>query len=284
MAELIIHKSGLFTSVQDLGRPGYRRYGVPISGAMDQQSAALANLLTNNPLGAPLLEITLVGPELEFTAPTVIAISGADMAPTLDGYPVSMNAALPVLAGQRLRFGKPAYGVRTYLAVMGGWQTEMVLGSCSQYAPVTEKSALANGEKLHYQPHDEAPKSHAHVKIDRSLFIHSSLKCTPGPEYALLKQDMKAALRQSSFTIGTNSRMGYQLESPDMPSNELQIITSQVAPGTIQLTPSGRLMALMQDAQVTGGYPRVLQLTRESINRLAQKATGEVVRFNISDI
>lgn len=282
MGELILHKAGLYTSVQDMGRHGYRKYGVPLSGAMDQHSARLANLLVNNPEDAPLLEITLQGPEITFSKPTCIAITGADLSARLDESPLLLNAVIQVAAGQRLTFGQPKMGARAYLALAGGLEGQKVLGSHSQYAGITPTAQLKNGDRILYQPLQSRTETYARVATDGDHFTTQRLSVIRGPEFHLLEAPMQQMLLENEWSIGANSRMGYQLSNERFPPHQLQIITSPVVPGTIQLTPSGQLMALMRDAQVTGGYPRVLQLTEVSINQLAQKRTGGRLRLVVS--
>ncbi|MCF9009923.1 biotin-dependent carboxyltransferase family protein, partial [Pseudomonas carnis] len=126
-------KPGLATSVQDLGREGYYHLGIPPSGALDQYALSAANHLVGNPVGAAGLECTLIGPELEFQQDALVALSGALMSPRLDDEVVHQDTAFAVRAGQVLRFEFPKAGARTYLAVAGGIDVPLVLGSRSTY-------------------------------------------------------------------------------------------------------------------------------------------------------
>ena len=277
MGRLIIKRPGLFTSVQDLGRKGFRRFGVPESGAMDKVSAQMANLLVNNEPEAPTLEITMQGPTLLFEGDTVIALAGANLSPTLDGNEMALNTPIQVGSGQILTFGRPQKGIRCYLAVSGGFMVDSILGSASWYPPVTEKGKVERGDSIRYPTVSEMPSPNSRVSMRQPG--NPKLQVYTGPEYKLLHSTQQEFLLKSIFSIGENNRMGYQLSAETSIQNELCIITSPVIPGTIQLTPSGTLLVLMRDAQVTGGYPRVLQLDEESINWLAQKGTGEKVDF-----
>jgi len=281
MAKLILLKAGLFTSIQDSGRSGFRQYGVPISGTMDQQSAQLANLLVNNPPHAAVMEITQTGPKIHFEETALIAITGADLSPTLNEKKIKLNQALIVEPGMALSFGKPQYGTRAYLAIQGGIESESVLNSESMYPSITSKGKLTKDDTLNYIPTKSALSKLASVQINLNHFENQVLQVWPGPEWSTLSTEQQQILLTEPYTIGLNNRMGYQISNNNMPAHNMQIITSPVVPGTVQLTPSGKLMALMRDAQVTGGYPRVLQLTEDSINRLAQKNMGMKVRFEL---
>lgn len=280
MGKMTFTKAGLYTSIQDLGRFGFRKYGVPVSGAMDQKSAQLANLLVNNPPDYPVLEITLSGPEIHFDEDTIIAVTGADLSPRINSKAIPMNAAAQVRAGQNLAFGKPKYGIRAYLALKGGFECEKILNSCSQYFPVTHMGRIENKLMLKYQSHSGGIPNTA-LKPNMDHFKNENLKVLAGPEFELLDSELKQAFLEGRFKTGENNRMGYQLTSERISENDYSIITAPVIPGTVQLTPAGKLIVLMRDGQVTGGYPRVFQLTEDSINRLAQKGTGHVVRFDL---
>ncbi len=284
MGKVIFQSSGLHTSLQDLGRYGFRKYGIPISGAMDQESSKLANLLVKNPADKAVMEVTQIGPELTFDEPTLIAITGADLSPHLNGSPITNNKAIPIRSGDILTFGAPKRGLRTYMSIKGGFLYETVMNSQSMFVPVTPKAKFTKGNQLGYQANYQSIENFATIRTEENHFENPSLAVFPGPEFHWLDQTTQSTLLNSEFTIGTNNRMGYQLSNTEMPTNDFQMLTSPVIPGTIQLTPSGKLMALMRDAQVTGGYPRILQLTEKSINRLAQKGSGQVVNFNLIDI
>lgn len=278
-------KSGLMTSIQDHGRMNASRFGVPKSGAMDRGSMDLANMLLNNAKGSAVLEITFLGPELKFKKPLWICLTGADLSPVLNDNPLSMQHPILIDTDDVLRFGPPKYGIRTYLAVKGGFQSEVVMGSQSQYVPVTVSKGIQTGDLLVVNPTtSKLIPSEAHIRINHAKFQREILEVFPGPEYDGLNDDQKALIHDQFFTIsGLNNRMAYQLEET-IPNRLNPIITSHVLPGTVQLTPSGKMIILMRDAQTTGGYPRVLQLTEDSIDCLAQKFTKQKLRFTGQDI
>ncbi len=273
---------GLYSSVQDGGRFGFMEYGVPVSGVMDSYAAGLANLLLKNPTDAAVVEITLLGPKLLFSKATTIAITGADINAMLDGRTISNNQVVQVNAGEVLSFGKREYGYRAYLAVQGGFLTEEVLNSRSWYDGITSFSRLEKGMKLNYaEPSENIPSSLVAVKPGAYL-TSVAVEAFPGPEFELLSAEEKTLIQNSNFFIGKNSnRMGIQLEGP-FRNSLAPILTGPVVSGTVQLTPSGTLIILMRDGQTTGGYPRVLQLSEQGINTVAQKIMGEKLQFNLN--
>ncbi len=279
---MIFHKAGLQSSIQDMGRYGYRKYGVPLSGSMDQNSAIRANLIVGNEPGAPVVEITVVGPQIEFTSDATIALVGADLTPKLDKKPISLNTRVNVLKGQVLEFGKCKYGIRAYLSIAATLQSEKVMNSFSQYSGITSDHQLRNGDQVGYMNGKLMSEASSAIKIDKKYFNTKKLEVFPGPEFNLLGKDQLKSVFDQDWTIGPNNRMGYQLNNKLMPGHTREIITTQTIPGTIQLTPAGKLLALMRDAQVTGGYPRILQLSELSINQLAQKTERSIVRFKIA--
>lgn len=273
----ILH-SGLYTSVQDLGRFHYRNYGVPVSGVMDVYHATLANQLLGNDENAAVLEMTLQGARIRFHEATQIVICGANLSPTLNNQSLRLNVPVSISKGDQLDFGKRQYGVRAYLAVKNGFQTENILDSRSFYEGITSKSRIATGDFISYQTHITKIEAKANIVIQQAIFTNTNIAVYEGPEFDFLSKQQQEKLFDSTFSIGLNNRMAYQLE--EIIENTCpSIITSAVLPGTVQLTPSGKLIILMKDCQTTGGYPRILQLDQKSIITLAQKHTGDAVKF-----
>ena len=273
---------GLYTTIQDRGRVGYRGFGVPTSGAMDRLSAAMANRLLNNHIDAPVMEITLSGPKLRFNAPAVIAIAGADLSPRLNHMSINPGTAYSVVAGDIVTFGEAKLGTRCYLAVKGGFLVESILNSASFYKAITGKDRFLKGDTINMAKHEPGTAMfNASLKTEKELFTAKEIACTPGPEFEILNLEASKRIFSQEFEITPdNNRMGYRLLSEPLPyPGDFSMLTSAVLPGTVQLTPSGQLITLMQDCQTTGGYPRVLQLTLRGINCLAQKKAGDKFRF-----
>ena len=275
---------GFYTTVQDLGRVGYHDYGVPYSGVMDVQSSKIANALLGNEENDAVLEITMTGPKLKFKTNTRISITGADISPQLNGKPIVLNKSIDIIADDVLSFGRLKYGFRAYLAVYRGFQTEMVMCSRSMYKNITTTSAIEKGDELSVLSLDKHTKSaNTTLKIKKNHFETTTLQVYKGPEFSNLSKAQQKQLFTETFTVSkNNNRMGYQLENI-IQNNLKPIITSLVQPGTIQLPPSGQLIVLMRDGQTAGGYPRVLQLTENSINKLSQKRTGYTFTFQLKE-
>tara|TARA_B100001250_G_scaffold412345_1_gene443301 strand:+ start:711 stop:1550 length:840 start_codon:yes stop_codon:yes gene_type:complete len=273
-------KEGLFSTIQDTGRFGFKNIGVPVSGAMDQSSAKLANLLLGNDESSAVLEMTLVGPTLEFMNDTYISITGADMNPSLNKKKVLLNKQLFVNKGDILYLSHSSNGMRTYLGIKGGFNSEKKLGSKSFYKGITKSEKLIKNDKIKFDQTINSPmKTNKNIN-DFKINRKSKINVFKGPEFDSLDSNSRDLIFKTHFTIGVNNRMGYNLvEAIDnkIPS----IISSPVMPGTVQLTPSGKLIILCRDCQTTGGYPRILQLDKNSINRLSQKTIGEIINFKL---
>ncbi len=292
-------KSGIYSSLQDLGRHGHRAVGVVQSGAMDQISARLANALVGNAPREAVLEITYGGAQLECLYTCKIALTGADFSAQLNDLPINMNRVIPLKKGDILALGQRKTGARTYMAIEHGFDAELVMGSRSFYGPVTGTKRFIDGDLLYRRIDKQDPnetsketlclQSHllpetadfnpAQRLIDFSISKPFVLQASPGPEHNTLRDSVKNFINQE-FTIGANDRMGYllrELIKNDCPA----IYSSAVLPGTVQLTPGGQVIILTNDGQVTGGYPRILQLSDESLSQLGQLITGQKIRFNL---
>ncbi len=277
---LKVLKSGFFVTIQDLGRFGYRDIGVPISGAMDVLSVKKANLLLENEPNAAVMEITMTGPTLQFEDPTYICLSGAHIAATLNNQPIDNYEVVKVSKGDILSYGRLEDGFRGYLAIKGGFQTEKVLGSRSQFIPVTKKKRLKDGDEVPYEKTLSFSPILSEIKIE-DHFHKNYLEVYKGPEFSLLSDEQLAEVFTKTFTVSKeNNRMAYQL-SELITGHSHSMLTSGTLPGTVQFTPAGRLIILMKDGQTTGGYPRILQLSEDSICTLAQKKLGDKLTFKL---
>ena len=277
--------SGVYASVQDLGRFGYANVGVPVAGAMDHNSAKLANLILHNAIDDAVIEITLGGSSFQFLKETVICICGADLNATINDKKVLCNDPVKVKKDSVLIFEKPNNGARSYLAVKGGFLNKKVLKSRSFFKEVTKNYVLKKDDEILYSEIEVVDnQSFSAVKVNQEHFLNTNVEVYEGPEFTLLSKTQKRQLENIEFRISKdNNRMGYKLEE-NIENKLKSILTSAVMPGTVQLTPSGKLIVLMRDCQVTGGYPRVLQLTDNAINMMAQKSTNDVFKFKIVDL
>ncbi len=271
---------GIYTSVQDKGRFGFAKMGIPNAGAMDFYAAELGNRLLQNTTDAAVLEITFGQGKFEFAVDTYLCITGGDFSPKLNQQSIEMNRVYKAEKGMILSFRKRIYGSRTYITVQGGIQSDEVLGSRSFSSGIT-KVRLEKGDKLKIPTQKEFFETgNSRIKTQEEHFTSPNLECFSGPEFDQLNANQKKQLLES-FTISSDTnRVGYRLNET-LENNLKPILTSAVLPGTVQLTPSGKLIVLMKDCQVTGGYPRVLQLSEYAISRLSQKVAGDKVQFHL---
>ena len=278
-------KAGFYSTIQDRGRVGFAAIGVPVSGVMDSYAANIANSILDNSLDDAVLEIFYGRTELQFLSDTFICVSGGDFSPKINDKRIQMNFRIKISKNDVLSFGKVNFGVRTYIAIKEGFQTEKVLGSRSFYKNITQQIIIKKDDLLPISTFkNDLKSSNTSVKVSKSHFDTQEIKCYKGPEFDMLTELQKEQLINQVFTISNdNNRMGYRLNEV-VENNLSSILTSAVLPGTVQLTPSGKLIILMRDCQVTGGYPRILQLSEHSINQLSQKTTNDEFQFVLENL
>ena len=275
-----IIKPGLFTTVQDNGRYGFRNIGIPYSGFMDKQSAWTANLIVNNKIEESLIEITLKGPTLLFNDNYTISITGGDFSPLINDLPVKMYEPVNVKLGDKLKINDTKSGARCYLAISGGIDVKKLFGSKSFFNNISESYQLKKGDEIKISNNLSSnflKKSILKFKVSKLLNVFK------GPEFNLLNTKAKKYLFKTKFTIRANNRMAYNLEEK-LPVRLKSIVSSPVLPGSVQLTPSGKIIILHRDCQTSGGYPRILQLDKKSLNHLSQLKSNEKIKFNIINL
>ena len=270
---LTLIKAGIFTTIQDNGRWNGSHLGIPVSGAMDMRSAEMANLLLGNEPCDALLECTYSGPKIQFHLPTSISIVGANTQSFLNGAIIDNSRVVKINSGDILNFGRFEKGCRLYIAVKGGILSEKFFGSRSACTTSGILKVLRNNDQLEYRQAEA--NINASVAMKRVLGNYT-LQVDKGPEFDLLPHKMKVQLFNSSFQIlPSSNRMAYRVRHDLKLNHSHSILSSGTIPGTVQWTPSGNLIFLMRDAQTTGGYPRILQLSEESINDLSQLSPNE---------
>ena len=281
----IVHP-GFFTTVQDNGRMGYAHLGIPESGAMDKNAFMIANALLNNMLGAAMLECTLLGPTVRFNQDVHFVITGSNAGATLDGAKVMEGIPILAKAKQVLKMSKISGGSRSYLAIAGGITSDSILGSKSWYYPLTPEGKITAGMELSVGISRYGSSKGAHLKIqaqaENARLSLPTIKAYKGPEFSKLTIEQQQRLFDTVFTISNLwNRMAIQLV--EIVNNALDgMYTSPVIPGTVQLTPSGKLIILMNDCQTTGGYPRVLQIAASDLDLLAQMQQGSQFLLTIA--
>ena len=301
---LTILRPGLLTTVQDLGRTGYQKAGILVSGAMDTVALRVGNLLVGNAQGAAGLEITLSGPRIRFEADHIIALTGAHLSPTIDGRPAPRNRLLAVRAGAELAFGAAENGCRAYLAVSGSFDLPRVLGSHATYLRAglggLHGRALRAGDVLHGAgPTDvglclrqtlpaftdaarwvAAPWS-VEPAFDQTSRQKPVVRAIVGPEYGQFSVASQQAFWSEQFTVtAAADRMGYRLSGPALQRlEEVELLSSAVTFGTVQVPAGGQAIVLMADHQTTGGYPRLAQVISVDFSILAQLSPGQAFHF-----
>lgn len=288
-------KPGALTTLQDLGRRGFQKLGVPVNGAMDERAHRLANALVGNPPGHATLEVTLMGPTLRFAADAVVAVTGADLDARINGEPLPQNKATAVTAGSELAFGRRRTGVRAYIAVRGGYDVEPVMGSASLFARGGYGGfagrALAKGDAIRLND----PSTAAASTIDSALAAFGAevladeaapIRVIAGREWPRFNADSQSAFQQASFRLTPQSdRMGFRLEGPKLElAQACQMESEALGFGAIQVPADGNPIVLMADRQTTGGYPKIAQVCAVDLPRLAQKMPGESVKFRLIGI
>lgn len=274
---------GPSTTVQDLGRFGLQGFGVPESGAMDTHAARLVNLLVGNSEDAALLEATLAGPALLFEHAAVIALGGGDFGATLDDLPLPPWHAVPVRAGATLTLGPVRTGCRAYIAVAGGVAVPRVLGSCSTCLPARfggfDGRALRAGDVIDVHETNKPLVRRALASPLRPEY-GTQVRLIPGEHLGRLAPDSRRALFERSTVSNHSDRMGYRLEgAPLHLEAPLELLSTAVVIGTLQLPPSGAPILLMADHQTAGGYPILGHVAAVDLGHVAQLRPGSEIRF-----
>lgn len=281
-----ILRTGPGTSIQDLGRTLGSRFGIPSSGAMDQRSLLWVNHVLQNDPSDAVLEISQPGFSIRLEAPALISISGVKALVLVNSKQEENPSLLSLKHGDILEIGQFLSGSRVYLGIKGGIQSPKWLHSRSFFEPLTGQSMLKKGDLLHFPTLKSSSFfwTQAKPRWKTNWFEFPEIEAFKGPDWDLLSDKQKEMLLKTEFHFSRlSNRMGIQLE--ELVENQLpELPTNPVFPGTVQLTPGGKLLILMRDAGVTGGYPRILQLPENSISQLAQKNPGNAIRWVLKDL
>lgn len=283
-----VERAGPLALLQDAGRFGVRRLGVTQGGPADLHGWAWANRLAGNAWGTAALEITFGGLMLVAERDLTLAVAGADLGATLDESPLPLWEAVTVREGQRLTFGSPRHGLRAYLAVAGGFQAEPVLGSVS--CVVREGlggfdgrgSKLADGDRLAVSA--DAGRRVAKQEVpegERPDYAEpATLPLLPGAQVADFSGDSLFAAFNRPWRVDERAdRMGVRLAGPRLSCRIGSLISEGIGLGAVQVPPDGQPIALLNDRQTIGGYPRLGALTPLAAARLAQCLPGQEIRL-----
>ena len=283
---LEVEDRGIFSIVQDLGR-SQRRAGVPTGGAMDRFALAAANLLVGNPENTGALECALNGPVLRATESCLVAITGADFQPAVNGELVPVWTSLFLAPGDELSFKGRRWGARCYIAVAGGVAAERWLGSVSTYLLVGRGGihgrALKKGDpiaRVAEPPRPMVAGRNLPVRLRPAYLDAAELAAIPGPHFRHLSPAARKRLMSETYTVSREAdRMGYRLEGPQLELKGQELISFGLAFGAVQVPNSGQPILLMADHQTAGGYPAVAGVARADLPRAAQLVPGDEVRF-----
>lgn len=272
---------GPLTTVQDLGRTGYAHLGVSPSGAADPESLRLANRLVGNPAGAPALECTFGGLGLRFTAARWVALTGAPASALVDGSPVVDPRRFRAPAGTVLHLGRPSTGLRSYLAVGGGFVVRRVLGGAGHDVLAGHGPApLRPGDELAIGPDRPPPAAPIELANSRCPNGIATLRFGWGPRHELFDSTDRQRFVTTRWRVSTESnRIGVRLLGEPLRIGETRLASEGMVPGAIQVPPSGEPIAFLADHPVTGGYPVIGVLTEQDIGLLAQAPPGTEIRF-----
>jgi antagonist of KipI len=271
----VVVDPGLSTTVQDQGRPGYRAWGVSPGGAFDRGSAELANALLGNPAGCAVLELTLIGGTFEARAPLALALAGAPMASSVRspggaGRTLTLPLSFSLELGERLTLGRAASGVRTYLAVLGGWQTRFILGSRSA------EERLKAGDVLPCLAGHVAVRHPAGVAPPEPL--GAPIRVVAGPDADRLDPALLSP-EHGYAVLPESDRAGLRLDGPAWPvAADPERLSAPVAPGAIQVA-GGRPIVLGVACGTMGGYPHVAHVISADLDCVAQTRPGDRLRF-----
>ena len=284
-----IISSGLQTTVQDLGRAGWRHMGVPESGGADKFSLKLANFILGKSFNSPVLECTLTGPTLKFSSPYSVTVTGADMNPKVNNKEVEMNQVIEVKPDDILSMDNCSKGCRSYIAFSEDILSEDFLGSASTYLPAKlggiEGLPLKEGSVINTKPCklETTYLTKVDFKLGNPFENEWTIRVIKGPEYDFIKEPSKKIIFSSIFTVSNDSnRMGNRLTGVKVDiSNNKQMVSCPMAPGTIQCPENGLPIILGCDSQTLGGYPRILQIAAADLHLIGQLRPNDSISFEM---
>ena len=280
-------KAGMLTTVQDLGRTGYQSQGFSVAGVMDVRSFKIANLLLDNPENEAVLEFTLIGPTLQFTSETIIAITGGDFQPTINGKPAPMYTAIYMNRGDILKFGSARTGSRGYIAFSSYLDIPVVMGSrCTN---LKSKIGGFKGRKLHDEDYISFRIKRRYLPffLSRKLELdefdqeEAELRVVLGPQNDMFTKHGVHTFLSETYTVTSDfDRMGCRLDGPFIASkNGSDIISDGIAFGSVQVPSHGKPIILLADRQTTGGYAKIATVATVDIPKLVQRKTDHKIRF-----
>ena len=289
-----VSHAGFLTSVQDLGRTGYRQFGVPLAGALDVFALRVANLLAGNDESAAGLEITFGGLRLQFADERIVAWCGGDFDVQIGSRSLPAGHATRLQAREELKFGRPQIGCRSWLAISGGVDVPIALGSRSTDLRANFGGfggrALRDGDVLQLGARSVSPipaterisSWSASKPWSQTAVSTPVLRFVRGAAWDLFNDVTIQRFTSEAFAVSTDSdRMGVRLEGPELRrDNDVDLISEAVAPGTIQVPSNGKPILLLGDCQTIGGYPKIAHVITIDLGIAAQLRASDHVRFS----
>ncbi len=289
----VVTRAGFLTSVQDVGRTGFRQFGVSTAGALDPFALRVANLLVGNHEDAAGLEITLGGLQLRFEDERIVAWCGGEFDVQIGSRVLLAGHVAHLQRGDELKFGRAQIGCRAWLAVSGGVNVPIVLGSRSTDLRASfgglDGGALRDGDILPVGPAPGSPIPATSISSWTAPHDWVSpakpdptLRFVRGLDWDRFNPSTLQRLTSESFAVSPDSdRMGVRLDGPELKrEDETDLISEAVAPGTIQVPPSGKPILLLRDCQTIGGYPKIAHVITVDLGVAAQLRAGDRVRFS----
>lgn len=280
-----VKKAGVPLSIQDQGRTGFRHLGFPVGGALDPLAAKFANHLAGNQPSDAVLEVTMGSVELEVLETSEIAIAGADLDFRLNGKKTEIWQTLFVREGDELSFKGPVAGMRAYVAVSGGLENEIILGSRSVCETAGIGRRFTEGDRIAAcLPFKKAGKRSRRVisPWQRPVYERTiTLDVHPGRHKTRFTREALHLFQSDIFRLTAGDRMGAVLKGkePLTHQNGADILSEAVMPGTIQVAEDGQPMILLMDAQTTGGYTSIGTVKEDALWKVAQLQPGGAVHF-----
>lgn len=276
----MVLRAGVQSSLQDLGRFGHAAQGMSQGGAMDLSAHCWANRLLDNDMSCPTLEIAVGMVTLCAGTDLSLAITGADMQAQVEGLPVGNWCTFSMQRGQTLELKPARQGMRAYLAVQGGFQTEPMLGSVSTVVRNGMGANLREGELLSAAGHRPASAAHVPGRYVPTYQDPVELRVIESCQVGEFSREAMEQFYQSVYTLTPDAdRMGARLEGNPVTSPTAGLVSEGIALGAIQIPPDGQPIVLLNDRQTLGGYPKLGVVARVDLSRLCQARPGTTIRF-----
>lgn len=286
METILIKKGGPLTTIQDRGRFGFQKFGMPTAGAMDKYSYKIANLLVGNYNEEAVIEYTLKGPKIEFLEDAIISITGAKSKVFIDGQKIKMWKSHFVKKGSILEISRVEEGLRGYIAFKNGLDLPKIMGSYSTYLRGElggyKGRKLKNGDKLKLNRKVEKNefKERKLVKNDRPDFSQKEIRVIMGPQDDYFTNKGISDFLKEEFEVSSQAdRMGYRLKGEIEHKDGADIISDGIAPGSVQVTGDGKAIIMLADRQTTGGYTKIATVITVDLDLVVQKKPGDIITF-----